>query len=63
MTLHRFLLPPATFGPATTELVIVIEGEIAHQLARVLRLGVGSQILLLDGLGARVFSHLARNGT
>lgn len=56
MTLHRFLLPPKTFELATAELTI--GGEIAHQLARVLRLSVGSQILLLDGLGSEFLAEV-----
>lgn len=60
MTLHRFFLPPTTFEAATAELTI--EGEIAHQLSRVLRMTVGSQILLLDGLGSEFLAELLEVG-
>lgn len=45
--MNRFFVEPALVaGPE-----IRLEGEIAHQISRVLRLEPGAKILLLDGLG------------
>jgi 16S rRNA (uracil1498-N3)-methyltransferase len=45
--LNRFFVEPAQVaGPE-----VRLDGEIAHQLSRVLRLEIGDRILLLDGLG------------
>ena len=45
--MNRFFVEPALVaGPE-----VRLEGEIAHQLSRVLRLEPGAKILLLDGLG------------
>jgi 16S rRNA (uracil1498-N3)-methyltransferase len=43
---HFFVEPALVAGPE-----VRLEGEIAHQLSRVLRLEPGAHILLLDGLG------------
>lgn len=45
--MNRFFVEPALVaGPE-----VRLEGEIAHQISRVLRLEPGAKILLLDGLG------------
>lgn len=46
--MNRFFVEPAVVaGPE-----VRLDGDIAHQLGRVLRLEAGDRILLLDGLGA-----------
>jgi 16S rRNA (uracil1498-N3)-methyltransferase len=45
---YRFFVPPASFSGDT---VRVADPELARQIARVLRLGPGDRVLLLDGLG------------
>ncbi len=47
MTLHRFFVPPGSLR----ETDIALHGEVAHQIARVLRLRVGEEIVLLEGDG------------
>ncbi|NNJ12236.1 16S rRNA (uracil(1498)-N(3))-methyltransferase [Chloroflexales bacterium ZM16-3] len=45
---YRFFIPPESFrGDA----VRVVDADMARQLSRVLRLGPGDRVLLLDGLG------------
>jgi 16S rRNA (uracil1498-N3)-methyltransferase len=44
---HRFFVEPAAFAAGE----VVLEGAIAHQIARVLRQRVGETIVLLDGAG------------
>ncbi|MBX0326501.1 16S rRNA (uracil(1498)-N(3))-methyltransferase [Oscillochloris sp. ZM17-4] len=45
---YRFFVPPASFSGDTVRLG---DADLARQLARVLRLGPGDRVLLLDGLG------------
>jgi 16S rRNA (uracil1498-N3)-methyltransferase len=46
--MHRFFVPPDTLtGPPP----VVLPAALAHQIARVLRLAPGDQIVLLDGGG------------
>lgn len=45
---YRFFVPPASFSGDT---VRVADAELARQISRVLRLGPGDHVLLLDGLG------------
>lgn len=45
---RRFFVPPAALAG---ERVALADQGLAHQLARVLRLGPGERVLLLDGLG------------
>ena len=47
MTLHRFFVEPAEMAGERFRL----PGSIAHQVSRVLRLGDGDRIVLLDGRG------------
>jgi 16S rRNA (uracil1498-N3)-methyltransferase len=47
MAQHRFFVPPELLRPSP----IVLEGALAHQLGRVLRLRPGDEIELLDGQG------------
>ncbi|TLM63940.1 MAG: 16S rRNA (uracil(1498)-N(3))-methyltransferase, partial [Deltaproteobacteria bacterium] len=44
---HRFFLPPGSLAADR----ITIDGEPLHHLRTVLRLGSGSEVLLLDGTG------------
>ncbi len=60
--MNRFFVEPALVaGPE-----VRLEGEIAHQISRVLRLEPGAKILLLDGLGfeyeveLKVVQHLSK---
>jgi 16S rRNA (uracil1498-N3)-methyltransferase len=55
-SLHRFFIDPDLF--ATDR--VVLGGPLAHQIARVLRLRAGAQVILLDGTGTeRVARFLA----
>ena len=45
-SLQRLLVPP----PLGPEILVGVEGPQAHYLANVMRMGVGSQVLLFDGL-------------
>lgn len=45
--MHRFFLSPDTFGSPR----VIIVGEVAEQIHRVLRMRPGDPIILLDGLG------------
>jgi 16S rRNA (uracil1498-N3)-methyltransferase len=60
--MHRFFVPPKDL--AETE--ISLTGEVLHHLAVVLRLTVGDEILLLDGLGTlcrcRITTLKKKNG-
>jgi 16S rRNA (uracil1498-N3)-methyltransferase len=47
MALQRFFLSPEQFNSEN----INVQGELAHQLQRVLRLPIGEKVLLLDGTG------------
>ncbi len=55
--MHRFFVSPSLI---TVEKSFRLEGEIAHQLGRVLRLGPGAQILLLDGTGKEYVAELGQ---
>lgn len=55
MALHRFFLTPEQFNNTN----IVVQGEIAHQLQRVLRLPIGAKVILLDGIGNQYPSEVA----
>jgi 16S rRNA (uracil1498-N3)-methyltransferase len=46
--MHRFFLPPEAFGRNEA----VLPDDVAHHLKTVLRLSVGDELLLLDGLGS-----------
>jgi len=52
--MHRFFISSAQF----TNENISLDGEIAHQLSRVLRLLPGARILLLDGAGNEAEAEL-----
>lgn len=56
---YRFFVPPESFSGDT---VRVADPDLARQLARVLRLGVGDRVLLLDGLGAACAVELTELG-
>ncbi len=45
--MHRFFVPPETLQGAT----VLLTGEVAHQISRVLRMRQGDEIILLDGSG------------
>jgi 16S rRNA (uracil1498-N3)-methyltransferase len=45
--MQRFFVPPDSLGGDTVRL----EGEVAHQITRVLRMKPGDEVVLLDGLG------------
>ena len=45
--MHRFFIPPQSLNQ--TE--VALPQEVSRQIARVLRLSVGSQVVVLDGLG------------
>lgn len=45
--MHRFFVPPSTLKAAQ----VLISGEAAHQIARVLRMRSGDEVCLLDGEG------------
>jgi 16S rRNA (uracil1498-N3)-methyltransferase len=53
--LYRFFITPSVFRAGQT---FLLEGEIAHQLSRVLRLAPGAQLLLLDGTGQEFLAEL-----
>lgn len=68
MSLHRFFVSPSLFSQeeASAEKQVALSGEIVHQLARVLRLGPGDRVLLLDGTGREYLVELKtvnKNGT
>jgi 16S rRNA (uracil1498-N3)-methyltransferase len=46
--MHRFFVPSVTFDRAPA---VSLGGDLAHQLARVLRLRSGERVVLLDGRG------------
>ena len=48
MSLNRFFVEPEALANNPE---VILEGEIAHQLTRVLRLNPGARILVLDGKG------------
>lgn len=52
--MHRFFLPPGALADAE----VVLPGDIAHQVARVLRLRRGDRILLLDDSGWQAEAEL-----
>jgi 16S rRNA (uracil1498-N3)-methyltransferase len=52
--MHRFFVEPAAMAGER----FALPGQIAHQVTRVLRLGDGDEIALLDGLGAQVRCRL-----
>lgn len=54
MTIHRFFVPPAALAAST----VVVEGTVARQMAVVLRLRRGEEVVLLDGLGNEVWCVL-----
>ena len=45
--MHRFFLPPSAIQPDS----VLFPAETAHQILRVLRLRIGEQVMVLDGLG------------
>ena len=45
--LHRFFVEPALLGGDR----VVLTGQQAHQMSRVLRLKVGDRVVLVDGAG------------
>lgn len=53
--MHRFFVSPSII---TAEKTFGLDGEIAHQLSRVLRLAPGALILLLDGTGREYLCEL-----
>lgn len=53
--MHRFFVPPETLGGLAAGL---LSDEIAHQIARVLRLQAGERIVLLDGSGDELVVRL-----
>src|SRR5438128_2117750 len=54
----RFLVPPETL----TARPLVIGGEAAHQIMRVLRMRAGDEVLLLDGRGMEYLTRLVSFG-
>ncbi len=52
--MYRFFVPAAVLE----EPVVPLAGEVLHHLAVVLRLSVGDEILLLDGLGTLCRCHI-----
>jgi 16S rRNA (uracil1498-N3)-methyltransferase len=56
---YRFFVPPESFSD---DEVRVADADLARQLARVLRLGVGDRVMLLDGLGAACEVELTELG-
>src|SRR5437870_13620652 len=56
--MHRFLVPPETL----TARPLVIAGEVAHQIMRVLRMRPGDEVLLLDGRGMEYVVRLVSFG-
>jgi 16S rRNA (uracil1498-N3)-methyltransferase len=56
---YRFFVPPASFSGNQ---VHVSDAELARQLGRVLRLGPGDRVLMLDGLGDVCEVELAEIG-
>ncbi len=56
---YRFFVHPESFSGDT---VSVADADLARQLARVLRLGPGDHVLLLDGLGDACEVELAELG-
>jgi 16S rRNA (uracil1498-N3)-methyltransferase len=45
--MHRFFVPPEILASSRVRIM----GEVAYQIIRVLRMRVGEEVLLLDGLG------------
>lgn len=56
---RRFFVEP---GALSADAVHLVDQGLAHQLARVLRLGPGEQLLLLDGRGAACVVELTSIG-
>ncbi|MCL6536005.1 MAG: 16S rRNA (uracil(1498)-N(3))-methyltransferase [Armatimonadetes bacterium] len=54
--LPRFFVPPATLQTRT------LPDAVAHQVSRVLRLGMGDWICLLDGVGGVYLAQLGESG-
>ena len=52
--MQRFFVPPDALRTEPVRL----GGDVAHQIARVLRLSPGSEIILLDNLGAAYLARL-----
>ncbi len=57
MSLHRFFVTPSAFKD---EKMVALDGELAHQLGRVLRLAPGALVLLLDGIGREYVVELTQ---
>jgi 16S rRNA (uracil1498-N3)-methyltransferase len=55
MALHRFFLPPEQFQSEQ----INVQGELAHQILRVLRLPLGAKVVLLDNSGREFIAELS----
>lgn len=45
--MHRFFVPPSALAQSP----VILTGDVAHQIRRVLRLAPGDRVLLLDGEG------------
>lgn len=56
--MQRFFVPPETFRGATARL----DGELAQQVRRVLRLRPGDRIVLLDGSGSEYLAQINEYG-
>jgi len=52
--MHRFFVPPAMLAAPTA----LVEGALARQIAVVLRLRPGEEVVLLDGLGNEAWCEL-----
>ncbi len=59
MTIHRFFVPPAEMAGDAFPL----PAAIAHQVRRVLRLGDGEELILLDGSGSLARCRIADGAT
>jgi 16S rRNA (uracil1498-N3)-methyltransferase len=59
VTTHRFFVPPEALAGDT----FPVPPSIAHQVTRVLRLGDGEELVLLDGLGGQARCRLEGSTT
>jgi len=60
MSLHRFFVPFSVFEGEMPEKTFKLQGELVHQLNRVLRLPPGAKVLLLDGTGREYLAELTQ---